>query len=62
MTNDELRIAVKELKLFQDISYTEIAEYLEIKQSSMFNWLKGQYDFSTKRMLALQEIITNLKE
>lgn len=40
MTNDELRIAVKELKLFQDISYTEIAEYLEIKQSSMFNWLK----------------------
>lgn len=45
MNNEELRKEVKLLKAFQDITYREIAEYLEIRISSFYSWLKGQYDF-----------------
>lgn len=41
-----LREQVKELKIKQDIMYKEIAEYLEIKPNSFYNWLKGQYSLS----------------
>lgn len=46
MNNDFLRKQVKELKIFQDISYKEIAEYLEIQRNSFYNWLKGYYNLS----------------
>lgn len=38
---DNLRKEVKLLKALQSISYTEIADYLEIKKNSFYNWLKG---------------------
>ena len=47
--NNILRKQVKELKVYQDIKYIELAEYLEIKPNSFYNWLKGQYDFSFDR-------------
>ena len=36
---DELRKQVKLLKALQGISYTEIAEHLEIHRNSLYNWL-----------------------
>ena len=60
--NNELRKQVKLLKALQGISYKEIAEYLEIKVNSLYSWLRGNYDFSEKRLAMLQNVITNLKE
>ena len=60
--NNELRKQVKLLRALQGISYKEIAEYLEIKVDSLYSWLRGNYDFSEKRLSMLQNVITNLKE
>ena len=60
--NDELRKQVKLLKALQGITYKELAEYLEIKVNSLYSWLRGNYDFSEKRLSMLQNVITNLKE
>ena len=60
--NNELRKQVNLLKALQGISYKEIAEYLEIKVDSLYSWLRGNYDFSEKRLSMLQNVITNLKE
>lgn len=62
MSNEELRKQVKLLKAFQNITYSELAGYLEIKQSSFYSWLKGQYNFGEERQKRLYEIITNLQE
>ena len=60
--NNELRKQVKLLKALQGITYKELAEYLEIKVNSLYSWLRGNYDFSEKRLAMLQNVITNLKE
>ena len=60
--NNELRKQVKLLKALQGISYKELAEYLEIKVNSLYSWLRGNYDFSEKRLSMLQNVIINLKE
>ena len=60
--NEYLRKECKLLKALQGISYKEIAEYLEIKVDSLYSWLRGNYDFSEKRLSMLQNVITNLKE
>ena len=62
MNNEILRKQVKELKIYQNISYQEIAEYLEIKRNSFYNWLKGYYNLSEYNQRKLEEIIGNLKE
>lgn len=38
---NELRLQVKLLKAVQGVSYTEIAEHLEIHRNSLYNWLNG---------------------
>ena len=60
--NENLRKEVKLLKALQGITYKELAEYLEIKVNSLYSWLRGNYDFSEKRLAMLQNVITNLKE
>lgn len=60
--NDKLRKDVKLLKALQGVSYKEIAELLEIRQDSFYNWLKGYYDFGEKRQDRLYDIICCLKE
>lgn len=62
MNNEKLRIEVRKLKVYQDIQYKEIAEYLEVKNSSFYNWLKGQFNLSQEKQNRLSEIIDNLKE
>ena len=60
--NDKLRIDVKLLKALQNVSYKEIAELLEIRQDSFYNWLKGYYDFGEERQNRLLDIVCCLKE
>ena len=62
MTDNDLRKDVKLLKATQNISYKEIAYYLEVKTNSLYNWLRGSYDFSHSRKIKLEDILTNLKE
>lgn len=47
--NDKLRIEVKLLKAMYGVSYKEIAEFLEIRQDSFYNWLKGYYNLCEER-------------
>ena len=60
--NEALRKKVKELKVYQDISYKEVAEYLEIQRNSFYNWLKGYYNLNEENQQKLQQIIDTLKE
>ena len=60
--NDKLRKEVKLLKALQGVSYKEIAELLEIRQDSFYNWLKGYYEFGEERQHRLLEVICCLKE
>lgn len=60
--NEALRKQVKELKVYQDITYKELAEYLEIQRNSFYNWLKGYYNLSDEKQKQLWDIINNLKE
>ena len=60
--NDILRREVKLLKALTDISYKELAGYLEIKQDSFYNWLRGYYELSAEKQRRLSEIIATLKE
>ena len=60
--NDKLRKEVKLLKVFQDISYKEIAELLEIRTDSFYNWLCVYYDLGNKKQERLLDIIDTLKE
>lgn len=62
MKNDELRKEVKSLKAFQDITYKEIAEYLEIRVTSFYSWLKGQYNLGEAKQKRLEDIISTVKE
>lgn len=60
--NETLRKEVKLLKALQNISYKEIAEYLEVSESGMYCWLKGYYDFGYNKQQRLKEILANLGE
>ena len=59
---DILRKQTKMLKALQNITYTEIAEHLEINRNSFYNWLNGYYNLSADKEKRLIEIITLLSE
>ena len=60
--NETLRNECKYLKAFQDVSYKELAEFLEIPVSSFYSWLSANYDFSFERQQRLKYIIETIKE
>ena len=60
--NEILRKQVKLLKALQNVSYKEIAEYMDIKTVSFYSWLEGKYNLSEENQKILNEIISNLKE
>ena len=60
--NNILRNQVKELKIYQNITYRELAEYLEISRNSFYNWICGYYNLGDEKQQRLKEIINNLKE
>ena len=59
---DILRKKVKVLKALQNVTYTEIAEDLEINRNSFYNWLSGQYELSKEKENRLIEIIDLISE
>ena len=59
---EKLRNKVKLLKAFQNVSYTSIAEDLEIHRNSFYNWLKGYYNLSAEKEKRLTEIINLISE
>ena len=62
MSDEILRKELKIMKALQGITYKEVAEYLEIKESSMYKWIQGAFNFSAEKKERLNEIIANLKE
>lgn len=62
MKQEELRKSVRVLKALQNVSYRELADMLEIKESSMYNWLRSQYDLSAEKASLLNEIVSTLTE
>lgn len=59
---EDLRKRVKLLKALQEISYKEVAEYLELPAKSFYCWLNGYYEFSHKREQQLKQILDTLQE
>ena len=59
---ENLRKQVKIIKALQNITYTEIAEDLEISRSAFYNWLNGQYSLSQEKETRLKEILDLIKE
>lgn len=62
MNNNYLREQVKLLKAFQNITYKELAEYLEITQNGFYCWLRGNYELGDRKQKKLKDIIDILKE
>ncbi len=61
MNDNELRKQVKLLKATEAIqNYYEIAEILEISESSMYNWLNRQFALSYDKKQLLKSVIEDL--
>lgn len=62
MDQERIRKRAKLLKATQNVSYKELAEYLEISTSTMYNWLHCQFDFSEHRALCVATLYNKLKD
>lgn len=62
ISDDILRLKIKQLKVFQGISYKEVASMLEVKPISFYSWVKGKYNFSKANKVLLRDIIEILEE
>lgn len=62
MDDEILRVEVRILKTFYNINYKTIADELGIQQRSFYNWLHGQFDFSSKRKRQLNIFIDRTKK
>ena len=61
MSNEELRKKVKLLKATGTITnYYELAEILDISESSIYNWLSKQFDFGYDKSQLLTSIVEDL--
>ena len=60
--NNKLRKEVKLLKANQGITFKELSEYLEIKESSFYCWLNNRYDLGYEKQQRLKEILNDLSE
>ena len=59
---EKLRKEVKIIKALQGITYTEMANDLEISRSAFYNWLNGQYSLSQAKEKRLIEIVELIRE
>lgn len=57
-----LRQEVKIIKALQNISYKELAEYIEISKGAFYNWMGEQYELSKEKEIKLKEILDLIKE
>lgn len=62
MDNKRLRLRVQRDRWEHGITYTELAEYLEIKRGSFYNWLHGYFDFGQEKLERLKELLDLLEE
>lgn len=53
---------VRLLKAIHNVSYGSIAEELGITRNSLYNWMRGSYEFSKQKQQALQQIIDRYEE
>lgn len=61
MNDEELRQRVKMLKAIHNITFKKIADELGIKQRTIYNWLAGQFDFSSSRKRKLIKYLSEYK-
>lgn len=62
MHNDKLRKKVKTIKAFQDVSYKELAGYMEMNRNAFYNWLKGYYNLGNEKQRKLNDILDTISE
>lgn len=59
--NDNLRQRVKILKAVGQIdSYKELAEILGIKNKSLYNWLRAEYELGEQKLRILENTVNDL--
>ena len=58
--DNTLRQEVKLLKVYKNISYKDLSQYLGIKTKSFYNWLHGEYDFRERTADKLHNICMDL--
>ena len=59
--NERLRKQIRLLKA-QGIDYKEIAQLLQVPNSTIYNWIKGYFNFGLQKQKRLYEIVSDLKE
>ncbi len=62
MDDELLRVEVRILKTFYKVNYKVVSDELGIQQRSFYNWLHGQFDFSSSRKRRLKRIIEEIKQ
>ena len=51
---------VKIIKALQGITYTEMANDLEISRSAFYNWLNGAYELTNTKAQILNDVVCDL--
>lgn len=60
-SDDNLRYRCKLIKALGQVdSYIELAEMIEIKRKSFYNWLRGEYNLSNSKKILLNNILDDL--
>ena len=54
---DNLRQEAKITKALDGVSFKEMAEAIEVKQTSFYAFIKGQYDLSVEKAILLKEFL-----
>ena len=62
ITNDELREEVRLLKALHRITYKEFAQANNIKVSSFYNWLRGDFDYTDNSCGIVFNAVQKMKE
>jgi hypothetical protein len=61
LTDEYLRNRCKLIKAIGQVeSYIELAEMIDIKRKSFYNWLRGEYDLSNSKKTLLKDILDDL--
>lgn len=61
LTDEYLRNRCKLIKAIGQVeSYIELAEMIDIKRKSFYNWLRGEYDLSNSKKTLLNDILNDL--
>lgn len=62
ITDNALRLEVKQLKVYKDINYKELSQELGIKPKSFYGWLKEDFNLSAANKRKLDLIISRYKD